>query len=388
MRVPYSIWFVTTSLVMGGAETMLYRLLSRLDRSQFAPQVVCLTEPGPIGDRIRELEIRVHSLRMHPSTPNPLAVARLAAWLRRDSPAVMQTWMYHADLIGGLTAKLAGHLPVIWGIRQSDLSAEGNRWMTLQTIRACARFSRWLPTSIVCSSEAARRSHTTVGYDASRMVTIRNGLDSSLFRPDADARLSVRQELKIPAEAPLVGIIGRFHPQKDHRNFISAAAHLHAHRPEVYFLLCGDDLTWENPQVSGWIDAAGLRDRCRLVGRRFDMPRLTAALDLAVSASFGESFPNVVAEAMSCGVPCVVTDVGDSAFIVGDTGRVVPARDPEALAGACLEILSLPAEGRRQLGTAARARIRAHFDLGAMVAQYERLYLSTLSNGLIREATA
>ncbi len=388
MQGPHSIWFVTTSLVMGGAETMLHRLLSRLDRALFLPRVVCLTEPGAIGERIRELDIPVHSLRMRPGAPNPLAVARLAAWLKREPPAVIQTWMYHADLVGGLAAKLAGHMPVIWGIRQSDLSAEGNRWLTLQTIRACARLSRWLPSAIVCSSEAARRSHTAVGYDASRMVTIRNGLDSAIFRPDPETRLSVRQELNIPPEAPLVGIIGRFHPQKDHRNFISAAAHLHVRRPEVYFLLCGDDLTWGNPRITGWIDAVGIKERCRLVGRRFDMPRLTAALDLAVSASFGESFPNVVAEAMSCAVPCVVTDVGDSSFIVGDTGRVVPARDPEALAGACLEILSLAAEGRRQLGTAARARIRTHFDLGAMVAQYERLYLSTLGNGLLRKASA
>ncbi len=373
---------------MGGAEMALSRLLSRLDRTRFAPQVVCLTDPGPVAERIRAADVPVRSLRMRPGIPNPIAVARLVQWLRQEPPVLVQTWMYHADLLGGLAAKLARNIPVVWGIRQSDLSTEGNRWLTLQTVKACARLSRWLPASIVCSSEAARKSHAAVGYSQEHMVTIRNGLDLNQFRPDPDAYGSVRQELAIPALAPLVGIVGRFHPQKDHRNFVAAAARLHARRPGTYFLFCGDELDWNNTRLSAWIDAAGIRNQCRLLGRRFDIPRLTAALDVAVSASFGESFPNVVAEAMSCAVPCVVTDVGDSSFIVGETGRVVPSRDSEALAGACQGILELTKGARTQLGTAARERVRTYFELSTMVAHYERLYMSMIDRPAQQEAYA
>src|SRR6185503_9929721 len=131
---------------------------------------------------------------------------------------------------------------------------------------------------------------------------------------------------------PLIGLVGRFDPQKDHRNFIAAAAILHRSCPDVHFLLCGDNVTWENAKLRGWIEETGLRKQYRLVGRRQDMARLTAALDIGTSSSsYGEGFPNVIGEAMSCGVPCVVTDIGDSALIVGQTGRVVPAQNPEAL---------------------------------------------------------
>ncbi len=139
-------------------------------------------------------------------------------------------------------------------------------------------------------------------------------------------------------------------------------------------MLCGDAVHWENHELVGWIDAAGIRERCHLLGRREDIPRLNAALDLASSSSCGEGFPNVIGEAMACGVPCVVTDVGDSALIVGDTGRVVPPKNPEALAGAWRELIERGPEQRHQLGAAARCRVGKHYSLQAIVAQYEKLY--------------
>jgi glycosyltransferase involved in cell wall biosynthesis len=207
------------------------------------------------------------------------------------------------------------------------------------------------------------------------MIVIPNGFDLHAFKADSAARESVRLELQIPADAPLIGLVGRFDPQKDHRNFVSAAAMLHRSRPDVHFLLCGDDVTWENVQLRGWIDEAGIRKQCRLVGRRQDMARLTAAFDIAASSSsFGEGFPNVIGEAMSCGVPCVVTDVGDSALIVGQTGQVVAAQNPKELAKALREFVELGHEGRTRLGIAARRRVKEHFDLPDIVMRYQNLY--------------
>jgi glycosyltransferase involved in cell wall biosynthesis len=370
-----SIVCLTTCLGVGGAEMMLYKLLSRIDRTRFLPQVISLRELLPLSDKFHTLGIPVRSLGMHPGRPNPVHLLRLARWLRQDRPNVISTWMYHADLLGGLAAKLAGGIPVAWGIRQSNLSEYGSRRLTIHTMRMCAQMSRWLPARIVCGSEAAQRVHTALGYASEKMIVIPNGFDLRAFKPDLAARESVRDELQIPAGAPLIGLVGRFDPQKDHRNFVCAGALLQRARPDVHFLLCGEEITWENTQLRRWIEEAGIRKQCRLVGRRQDMPRLTAALDIAASSSsFGEGFPNVIGEAMACGVPCAVTDVGDSALIVGQTGRVVPPHNSKALSRALGELIELGPECRSELGAAGRRRVREHFNLPDIVVRYQNLF--------------
>jgi len=374
--VPISIHFLISSFSSGGAEMMLYRLVGRMDRSRFAPQVISMRDIdlAPLTDRFRSLGVPLRSLGMQPGKPNPLALLRLVQWLREDQPDLIHSWMYHADLLGGLAAKLAGGIPVAWGIRHCNLSRQSNRWLTLQTVKACARMSDWLPAKIICNSEASRNAHAAVGYANEKMLVIYNGSDLATFKPDPAARELIRKELDIPSEAPLIGLVGRFHPQKDHHNFIQAAALLHRDRPDVRFLLCGDDVTWENPQLARWIQKAGISGCCRLLGHRDDIPHLTAALDIAASSSIGESFANVIVEAMSCGVPCVVTDVGDSAQIVGQVGWVVPPKNPAALSLAWREVIELGQDGRSRLGAAARTRVTEHFDLPNMVTRYQNLY--------------
>ncbi len=373
---PISIFFLITSLEVGGAQTMLYKLLSGMDPTRFSVQVVSLIDLdlGPLQEKFKALPVRLRSLGMRPGVPNPVSVLRLARWLRADRPAVISTWMYHADLIGGMAAKLAGGIPVVWGIRQGDLSREGNRWLTLQTVKACALASHWLPSRIICNSEASRKVHAAVGYEATKMIVIPNGSDLTMYKPNEAARRSVKKELEIPEESPIIGLVGRFHPHKDHHNFIRAAALLHHDWPDVHFLLCGDEVTWDNLQLTAWIQEAGIRKRCRLVGRRHDIARLTAALDIAVSSSFGESFSSVVGEAMSCGVPCVVTDVGDSALIVGQTGLVVPPQNSTELAKALCQLIELGREARISMGMAGRSRIKKNYDLPDIVARYQDVY--------------
>lgn len=373
---------VITGLGTGGAEMMLYKLLSSTHRDEFSHSVISLTDRGTLGSGIQALGVPVSVLGMHRGLPNPLDIWRLAKMLRRESPDLVQTWMYHGDLVGGLAARMAGNVPVLWGIRQSTFDSRRSRRRTQLVARLCARLSRWLPATIVCCSDMGRRSHEALGYDARKMVVIPNGFDLTAFAPDPQARSAVRQELGLDREALLVGLIARFDPQKDHENFIRAAGLLHRHRPDVHFVLCGDGIDRENTQLGGWIEAAGIGTHCHLLGRRRDMARLNAALDVAtLSSSWGEGFPNVVGEAMACGVPCAVTDVGDSALIVGESGRVVPCRDPEALAAAWQELLDMPVEERRVLGAAARRRIEERYSLQAVVALYEQLYRETAAQG-------
>ena len=277
---PISILFLVTGLIADGAERMLYRLISRMDRKRFVVTVVNMADVGSLGEQIRALGVPLRSLGMRPGVPNPMSILRLSRWLRQNPPDVIQTWMYHADLLGGLAAKLAGGIPVAWGIRNSNLDDQGSRRLTIYTMRACAQMSKWLPTRIVCCSEASQRVHTALGYATHKTIVIPNGFDLHAFKTDWAARESARAELHILPDAPLIGLVGRFHPQKDHRNFVRAAALLHRSRPDVHFLMCGDEVTWENGQLRGWIEEAGIGKQCRLLGRRDDMSRLTAGFDI------------------------------------------------------------------------------------------------------------
>jgi len=232
-----------------------------------------------------------------------------------------------------------------------------------------------LPARIVCCSEASLHIHRKLSYDAEKLEVIPNGFDLERVKPDPTARVSVREELGIPGDAILIGIAARFHSQKDHRNFVQAAARLHKQIPEIHFLLCGLDITWQNSQLVGWVEAAGIRNCCHLLGVRCDMSRLFSAMDIAATASrSGEAFPLVIGEAMACCTPCVVTDVGDSGLIVDETGIVVAPGDPDALAEAWRKLIEAGPEVRRRLGMAARRRVQQHFALPAIVERYQAIY--------------
>lgn len=383
---------VITSTHTGGAEVMLLRLLQQLRRNadvDYNPYVVCLDEPGAISPQIEALDIPVESLNARRGVPKPTIVTRVARILRREKPDVVQTWMYHADLIGGLAARMAGNIPVAWGLHNSNLSPSFSKRSTLLTARACAHASRWLPSSIVCCAESTRTLHAEFGYDESKLVVIPNGFDLDVFRPDPNARPSVRRELGLPETARLIGVAARFHPQKDHQTFVRAAEVIAARREDTHFLLCGDLVTWENEELAGWIEAAGLRDRFHLLGRRHDLGRIQASLDVAcLSSQGGEAMPLTIGEAMASGVPCVVTDVGDAARLVGDTGQAVPPQDPAALAEGCLQILSLPLIDHARLGVAARRRISENYSLAMIADRYLALHEQLAQKDLACAAAA
>lgn len=366
--------FLITGLDTGGAETMLLKLLERLDRQRFSPHVISLTSLGDVGPRIQALGIGVEALGMKRGRPSVSAFVKLIRRLRALRPDVVHTWMYHADLLGGLAARIAGVPAVGWAIRHSNLDADKTKYSTRWVVRLCAVLSRWVPDRILCCSNVSRDIHQRIGYVGSKMVTIPNGFDLDRFQPDPAARVSVRAELGLAPNAPLVGLVGRFDPQKHHIGFVEAAALLHRRLPDVHFLLAGQGVDAHNVTLAGAIRAAGIEAVTHLLGLRSDVPRIMAALDVLASSSYGEAFPNVLGEAMSCGVPCAVTDVGDSAYIVGETGRVVAAGDMAGLAAAMQGLLALPLEERVELGQRARARVAGNFEIGEIVRRYEAFY--------------
>ena len=365
---------VITTLGPAGAETMLCRIASRMDGTRFENEVVSLTGVLHLARRMEAIGVRVRTLDMNARIPNPLLVLRLAQWIRESKPDVIHTWMYHANLVGSLASRLAGNVPVVWGIHHNALDPRIDKRRTILVNYACALLSRQFPSRIVCCSQASLRNHKKLRYAVEKLEVVPNGFDLERIKRDPAAHASVRRELDIPKDAPLIGMAARFHPLKDHLNFVQAAAHLHKQIPEVHFLLCGIDITWQNSPLARWIDEAGIRDRCHLLGLRQDMPRLFAGIDIATTASISEAFPVVVGEAMACETPCVVTDVGDSALIVGKTGLVVAPRDPEALAQAWRRLIEGGPALRRRLGIAGRDRIREFFALSTIVERYQAIY--------------
>lgn len=354
---------------------MLFKLLQRLDRTQFEPLVISLTNQGEIGPRIEALGISVHALGMKPGFPNPLKFFKLVKLLRQIQPDVVHTWMYHADLFGGLAARLANIRAVAWCLRNSDLSKSRSKKSTRLVVWASAHVSSWLPLRILSCSRRARDIHIEAGYDAAKMDLIPNGFDLEFFVPSVDCRLSVRKELGLDGDVLLVGLIGRYDPQKNHLGFVEAASRVHKELPEAHFVLAGTGVDNDNTKLMQSIAEVGLQQQFHLLGRREDIPRLMAALDVLASPSFGEAFPNVLGEAMACEIPCVVTDVGDSAEIVGGTGRVVASGDMEKMAEQLIEILLLPSKQRLKLGRQARERVRQCYEIGEVARRYEDFYL-------------
>ncbi len=370
---PIRITHIITALPRGGAQTVLQQLLRRGDPRRVQMDVVSLADIGAVGERLIADGFRVRALGMRRGSPNPMALWRLAGWLRQGRPDLVQTWLYHGDLVGGLAARLAG-IPVLWNLRQTDLDPAHTGAGTLWTMRACARLSHRIPRRIVSCSEATARIHVALGYDRDRLLVIPNGVDLERFHPAAEARQEVRAALGLDANVPLVGLFARFHPQKDHASFLAAIRTVANACPEAHYLLCGEGIDGGNAVLGEWVRASGVPGRIHLLGIRDDVPHLAAALDLAVSSSsFGEGFSNVLVEAMACGTACVTTDVGDSGRIVGKTGWVVPARQPAALGQAIVDALA-DRPGLAARGREARARVEAEYSISAMVERYQNLY--------------
>ncbi|MBU1705935.1 glycosyltransferase, partial [Patescibacteria group bacterium] len=311
---------VITGLNVGGAEMMLYNLASEQQKNGLNTGVVSLGEGGEIKEKLEKIGVPVVDLGMSRFFPNPVKFWRLIRIIKQARPDVIQTWMYHANLIGGLAGKLAG-VSVVWGIHHTSLDPKTNKRLTLVIARVGAFFSALIPRKIVYCSREARRVHEEFGYYQEQGEVINNGFALSEFYPDLSARDKLRRELGMTDDVPVIGLVGRWHPLKDHASFVVAAKFLTEKIPSAQFVLCGSDITWENAELAAMIQGVGLRNNFHLLGPRNDMRAIMNALDVCSLTSKAEAFPLVLGEAMACGVPCAVTDVGDCAQIVGDTGR-------------------------------------------------------------------
>lgn len=370
---------LTTSLDVGGTETMLYRLLSFMDPRRFRNRVVCLTDIGLVGREMQRSGIPVYALNLPTGRLRPGALATLWNLLRRHRPDILQTWLYHSDLLGLIFGKAAGVRRICWNIRCSYMDLDQYHATTRWTLRLCSLLSAF-PTRILTNSVAAKSFHIKLGYRRSGWNVIPNGFDLEKFRPDPEARAFLLGELGLERESDsfLIGFMARYDPMKDHATFLEAASQLLNRGRNVHFVLAGTGVEPRNEALVRRIPMRWER-RFHLFGRRDDIERVTAGLDVASLASHGEGFPNVVCEAMACGVPCVVMDVGDSARIVEDPRLIVPPGHAQALARAWESVMDMPRAERALLGRDARRRIQTRFDIRRVVEAYETLYAGMVS---------
>lgn len=362
---------IVSGLAVGGAELALYRLITSSRGGEHSHAVVALTPDGGMGQYFNDAGIELTRLDFKSSPVSDFL--DLLLLIRKTRPDIVQTWMYHADMLGGVAARLTGNRNVIWGIRTSELNV-GDARATLLVRQICAWLSRFVPHTIVCVAEAAREAHALVGYDATRMVVVPNGFDLSRLVATAEQRRALREQCGIADDEVVIGSLGRFNRNKDQENFVRAAGMLAVDHERVRYLMAGRDIDAGNAELMQWIAHTGCPERFLLLGERTDVPVCLSAMDIFCLSSRTEGFPNVVGEAMAMGVPCVVTDVGDAAMLVADTGTVVPKEDPGALAGGLARMLRLTPEARRQLGERAKQRIHAEFSLERARDRFEAIY--------------
>ena len=320
-----------------------------------------------MGPRIRALGVPVMALGMHVNRPSVRGVRNLSKAARAFRPNVIQGWMYHGNLAACMARVLVQGRPALaWNIRHSLYDLKHEKRMTRQVIRA-NRFFSSMPDAILYNSCLSREQHEAFGYQAERAQIIPNGFDLGRFAPSAQTAALVRKALGIPLDALVVGHVARLHPMKDHAGFLRAAAQVATRHQSVHFVLGGRGVVQQNESLIQLLPRE-IRGRFHFLGERSDVPDLMCAMDIFCQSSWSEAFPNVLGEAMATAVPCVATDVGDSADIVGDTGVIVPPKNADALVAGLEKVLRMPVEERQALGMAGRARAEQRYSLNAVVA--------------------
>lgn len=368
------VFFLIRSLGHGGAERQLIELVKGMDKSRFIITVAVFYDDGALGDELKHLPgVEFVSLNKRGRWDFPAFLWRLFLQVHRSQPHIVHGYMGTANELSLLLGKIVG-AKVVWGLRVSNLDFSLYDWADAWEFKIGAWLSRFV-TLIIVNSHAGLEYHARYGYQSARMHVISNGIDTNRFAPDPAAGQRLRREWNIVADQALIGLVGRLDPQKDHTTFLSAAALLRQEMQNVRFVCVGRGAEEYQQTLQALAGNLGISDSVIWADATNDVRAVYNALDIATSSSaYGEGFSNVIGEAMACGIPCVVTDVGDSGMIVGDASRIVSPARPDALVAAWREILSLPGDCRRDLSAQCRERIRTQFSTQRLVDRTEQLF--------------
>ena len=371
---------IISGLGRGGAENALYRLIKfqRQHYPNYQHDVISLSTNGDYGPALEKEGIKVKALGMRNISYLPIILIKLLYLLFINKPHIVQTWMVHADLLGGIASKLIARTKLIWGVRTTDYSVESLSTRLIH--RLCAVLSSFLPDKVVCAAHASLRASLSAGYCASKLMVIQNGFDIDNLTRYQGSGSNILSQLGVGNNRIIIGTMGRYNPAKDHANFVKAAGIIASTYPECLFLMVGRDLNNENEELLQLITATGFAERFLLLGERTDPAACLDAMDVFVLSSCTEGFPNVLAEAMCMELACVTTDVGDAASLLGSCGKTVSARDALALASAIEDILKMPPEERILLGKQASQNIKNNYSIASNSEKFAQLYKQLSQN--------
>ncbi len=351
---------IINSLDMGGTETALYRLLCAMNSSEYTFSVIVLGKEGYYSTLIKELKIPVYYLTIK-KTSIIKTFYQLGILLRQIKPDIVQTWLYHSDLIGGVSARFCGVKKIIWGIRCEGV---GLKKSTKVIQKLCALLSWIIPDFIITNSQIAANNHRRIGYNPKKMQVIPNGFDTARFSSNKGKTLLQKiGNTQLPHDAILIGSLARFHKDKDYPSLIQAIDAVCKVHQNIYFVLCGPGCHYDNPALTAMISTLDHQDRVILIDGVDNSAAYLNALDIFVLTSKTEAFPNSLAEAMLCELPCIATDVGEVREIIGNTGLLIPSEDPKQIAAAALAMLNKSESERRQLGALARNRVEKRYSM-------------------------
>lgn len=358
---------IITGLGSGGAENMLYKLVKYSDKSLYYHEVISLTNEGVMGEKIKAEGIKVHSLNINGKN---LVRSLLNAKRICEDFDIISTWLYHADIFGFIVAKLLSKKKLIWNIRHSNLDKEANKPRTLKIVMLNSLLSRYV-NCITFNSNQAFENHLKTGYVDRKSVIIPNGFELDKFKFNRVDRNVIRESLSLHAYEKVLITVGRWNVQKDYYTLMKALNELKLTKMEFKILMVGANLEKSNLDLVSLINEYDLDNNVLLLGRRNDIPALLSAADVYVSSSLGESFSNAIGEAMASGLHCIVTDVGESKIMVGNTGIVVNSKDYYNLAMGLIPYLTSPCINRN---IDARTRVIERYEINSVVKRLEESY--------------
>jgi glycosyltransferase involved in cell wall biosynthesis len=338
--------------------------------------VVSFRDNGKYGSLLSKNGIRVECLQMPVGRISIKGIWTLLLMIRSICPTTIQTWMYHGSLIGSVVARIVSSAPIFWSIHNCNLSDGTVKRATQWVSRILRYLSFFMPKAIIYCAHRALEYHVSLGYNKANSYVVQNGYNFDSFKPDNLARVQFRSNLAIPVDVPLLGMVARFDPQKDHENLFKAISILKQKEVRFSFVLVGTGMTLETSEIAAFVDNYKIKDHLILLGQRNDISSVMNAIDIHVLSSLAEAFPNVLVESMACGTPCVSTDVGDATLIVGDTGWIVNPQSPQELADGILAALNCFADRDEWYLRKLRARQRVvdRFGIDKLIYQHNAVW--------------